>query len=109
MMRLREIAHSRTGDKGKLVTVSVIAYRDQDLSLLVDRLTVERVSACFKGQIVAHVQRYIVPNLNALNFVLRRSPTESVTRSMALDAHGKSLGSLLLDMEIHRDGSEVQS
>ena len=99
-MKLREIAHSRTGDKGKFVTVSVIAYKEEHFPVLVEYLTVERVSACFQDQIVSPAERYVVPNLTALNFVLRRPSSESVTRSLALDAHGKSLGSMLLDMEM---------
>lgn len=99
-MRLREIAHSRTGDKGKVICISLIAYRDQDYPLLVERVTVDVVSSLFRHHITAPVTRYCVPNLMALNFVLRRPDTESVTRSLALDAHGKGLGSALLDLEI---------
>ena len=105
-MLLRELAHSRTGDKGSFVTVSVIAYRDADYPRLVSFLTVDRVSQQFCAQIVGPVERYEVPNLCALNFVLRRPPQESVTRSLALDAHGKSLGSLLLELEIDGDDTE---
>jgi hypothetical protein len=100
MMRLRELAHSRTGDKGTLVTISLIAYRQQDYPRLLDWATVERVSELFRHQIVRPVTRYEVPGLWALNFVLQRPATESVTRSLAIDAHGKTLGSILLDMEI---------
>ncbi len=99
-MRLREIAHSRTGDKANIVTVSVIAYRDQDFPLLEQRVTSERVTEYF-GEIVDRpVLRYVLPNLAALNFVLHRPESQSVTRSLALDAHGKCLGSALLAMEI---------
>lgn len=99
-MRLRELAHSRTGDKGTLVTISLIAYRQEDYPRLADWTTVERVSELFSHQIVRPVTRYEVPGLWALNFVLQRPATESVTRSLAIDAHGKTLGSILLDMEI---------
>jgi hypothetical protein len=100
MTRLRELAHSRTGDKGHLVSISLIAYRSEDYPRLVSEVTVERVTALFQHQVTRPVDRYCVPNLQALNFVLHRPPDASVTRSLALDAHGKSLGSLLLDMEI---------
>lgn len=99
-MKLREIAHSRAGDKGNLVNISVIAYRDQDYELLASRVTEERVTELFREFIIGRVKRYCVPSLCALNFVLRRPPTESVTRSLRLDAHGKSLSSLMLSLDI---------
>jgi len=101
---LREIAHSRTGDKGNLVTISVIAYNPKDFELLVEQVTIERVAQHFSeiidGMIDRPVTRYVLPHLSALNFVLRRPPALTVTRSLALDAHGKCLGSALLALEI---------
>lgn len=99
-MKLWEIAHSRAGDKGNLVNVSVIAYRDQDYELLAARVTEERVTELFREIVIGRVERYSVPSLCALNFVLRRPSTESVTRSLRLDAHGKSLSSLMLSLDI---------
>jgi hypothetical protein len=99
-MILREIAHARTGDKGNILTISLITYREEDFPLLEERVTAERVTEHF-GEIVDQpVVRYVLPNVNALNFVLHRPPAQSVTRSLALDAHGKCLGSALLTMEI---------
>ena len=99
-MLLREIAHSRTGDKGNILTISVISYREEDFRLLEERVTVERVSAHFSQIIDRPVVRYTLPHLSALNFVLQRPESKSVTRSLALDAHGKCLGSTLLGIEI---------
>jgi hypothetical protein len=99
-MQLREIAHSRTGDKGSLVTISLIAYRDADFAQIEEHVTVQRVSALFQALIDGPVERYSLPHLGALNFVLHRPGTLSVTRSLALDAHGKCLGTALLGMEI---------
>ncbi len=99
-MKLREIAHSRAGDKGNLVSISVIAYRDRDYDLLVAQVTEERVTELFRKFIVGRAERYCVPSLCALNFVLRRPLTESVTRSLRLDAHGKSLSSLMLSLDV---------
>ena len=99
-MLLREIAHSRTGDKGNIVTVSLIAFRPEDFSLIEERVTAERVSAYFGGIVDRPVLRYVLPNILGLNFVLHRPETQSVTHSLALDAHGKCLGSALLGMEI---------
>ena len=99
-MKLQAIAHARAGDKGNLVNIAVFAYRDDDYPTLVERVTVERVSELFREHITRPVIRYCVPNLCALNFVLQRQPTDSVTRSLRLDAHGKSLSSLMLSLEI---------
>jgi hypothetical protein len=99
-MLLRTIAHSRTGDKGNHICVSLIAYAVEDYPCLVRAVTAERVAEQFRPLIVDPVIRYEAPNLQALNFVLRRPSEESVTRSLASDPHGKSLSSLLLCMEI---------
>lgn len=99
-MRLHELAHARTGDKGNLVTISLIAYRAEDFWKLRELVTAERVATHFGPISEGPVQRFELPQLRALNFVLRRPQTQSVTRSLALDAHGKCLGSALLAMEI---------
>ncbi len=99
-MLLREIAHTRTGDKGNLVTISVIAYRATDFPLLEAELTVDRVNECFADFLDGSAVRYVIPKLNALNFVLKRPLSQGVTRSLALDAHGKCLGSALLSLEL---------
>ena len=99
-MKLREIAHSRAGDKGNLVNISVIAYREEDFKLLLERVTEERVAELFRDIITGPVVRYCIPNLCALNFVLHRPLRDNVTRSLRLDAHGKSLSSLMLALEI---------
>lgn len=99
-MKLREMAHSRAGDKGNLVNISVIAYREEDYSTLIELVTAERVSELFREHITRPAVRYCVPNVVALNFVLHRPPEDSVTRSLRLDAHGKSLSSLMLSLEI---------
>ena len=99
-MLLREIAHSRTGDKGNLVTISVIAYRATDFPLLETQLTVDRVNQCFAEFLDGSALRYVIPKLNAIIFVLKRPLNQGVTRSLALDAHGKCLGSALLGLEL---------
>ena len=99
-MLLNQVAHARTGDKGNIVTISVIAYRNEDFDMLERKVTAERVAAHFQELIEGTVLRYSLPQLGALNFVLRRPPSNSVTRSLALDAHGKCLGSALLAMEL---------
>lgn len=104
-MLLREIAHARTGDKGDIVTISVIAWRPEDFPLLERWITAERVQAHFAAMIDGPVLRYAIPPLSALNFVLRRPQGQAVTRTLALDAHGKCLGSALLAMEIENESA----
>jgi hypothetical protein len=98
--KLREIAHSRTGDKGNTSNISVIAYNEKDFELLKAQVTCERVKALFAGVVEGEVVRYELPNIAALNFVMTNALGGGVTRSLALDAHGKSLSSALLEMEI---------
>ena len=99
-MKLRAIAHSRAGDKGRVVNLSVIAYNEADYPRLAAAVTAERVKEHFADIAAGDVQRFEIPSLGALNFVFPRAPRDSVTRSLALDAHGKSLSSALLDLEI---------
>ena len=99
-MKLRDIAHSRTGDKGNISNISVIAYDPKHYALLCGQVTAERVKAHFAGIVAGDVVRYELPNIAALNFVMSQALGGGVTRSLALDAHGKSLSSALLDLEI---------
>jgi len=99
-MKLRDIAHSRAGDKGDISNLSLIAYRPEDYPLLEKQVTAERVKAHFAGVVHGDVQRYLLPQLGAMNFVMHAALGGGVTRSLALDAHGKSLSSALLDIEI---------
>ena len=99
-MKLREIAHSRTGDKGNISNISVIAYDPGDFAFLCEHVTAERVAAHFAGTVQGRVERYELPALGALNFVLHDTLGGGVTRSLSLDAHGKSLSSCLLEMEL---------
>ena len=109
-MKLRAIAHSRTGDKGNTSNISLIAYRNEDFPLLVEHVTAERVKAHFADIVHGEVTRYELPRVGALNFVLRDALGGGVTRSLALDAHGKSLSSALLDLDIpDRQGSPVHT
>ena len=99
-MKLHEIAHSRTGDKGNTSNVSVIAYRPEDYERIKTEVTAERVKAFFTGIVQGDVVRYELPEICALNFIMYEALGGGVTRSLALDAHGKALGSALLNMEI---------
>ena len=106
MRTLRQIAHSRTGDKGDTSNISLIAYEAADYPLLARHVTAERVKAHFADIVRGDVTRYELPRLGALNFVLEGALGGGVTRSLSLDAHGKGLSSALLSMEIP-DEAEV--
>ncbi|GAB3630578.1 beta-lactamase [Pandoraea terrae] len=99
-MKLRDLAHARTGDKGNTLNVSVICYDARDYERLRRALSVERVKAHLSDVVRGDVVRYELPKLAAFNFVLGQALGGGVTRSLALDAHGKSLSSALLSLEI---------
>src|SRR4051812_1058483 len=99
-MKLREIAHSRTGDKGNTSNISVIAFDQRHYPLLERHVTAERVKAHFAEIAQGEVTRYELPKIGALNFVLREALGGGVTRSLALDAHGKGLSSAILDLNL---------
>ena len=100
MPRLYDLAHCRAGDKGNTSILSVIAYRNEDYPLLVERVTVDAVRRHMAGIVHGEIRRYELPNLSALQFACAHSLAGGVTTSLALDAHGKSLSSALLEMEI---------
>jgi hypothetical protein len=107
-MRLREVAHSRTGDKGNIANISLIAYQMGMYPLLEEHVTAERVKAWFGEIVLGQVVRYELPKIGALNFVLFDALGGGVTRSLALDRQGKSLSSVLLDMELEEHAPGVQ-
>lgn len=99
-MKLWEIAHSRTGDKGNISNVSLIVYDSKNYDLIKEKVTPEVVKEWFKDIVKGEVKRYELPKIGALNFVMYDALGGGVTRSLALDKHGKSLSSYLLDIEI---------
>ncbi|MDF2501717.1 MAG: hypothetical protein K0Q77_2431 [Anaerosporomusa subterranea] len=99
-MKLRELAHSRTGDKGNTSNISVIAYDPTKYSLLERYVTAERVKKHFAEIVQGDVVRYELPNIGALNFVMYKALGGGVTRTLALDIHGKSLSSAMMNLDI---------
>jgi hypothetical protein len=100
LMRLRDIAHARTGDKGDTSQICVFARQPEHFALLERALTAQRVADHLTALKPRRIDRHVLPNLGAVNFVLHGALSGGVTRSLALDAHGKTLGSQLLDMEM---------
>ena len=99
-VKLRDIAHSRAGDKGDINNVSLIAYDRRHYEVLRQEVTPARVKAWFGDLVLGDVRRYELPQLGALNFVMEGALGGGVTRTLALDPHGKTRSSVLLEMEI---------
>jgi len=99
-VRLLELAHARSGDKGDTANVGVIARRPAYFPLLARLLTTERVAAHFAGMIAGPVERFELPNLHALNFLLHGALGGGGTLSLKTDAQGKTLSTALLRLEL---------
>jgi hypothetical protein len=99
-IRLIEIAHARSGDKGDTANIGLIAREPRFYPILLREVTPERVKAHFNGLCQGKVERYELPNLGALNFLLHESLGGGGTLSLRTDAQGKTLSAALLRMEI---------
>jgi hypothetical protein len=104
---LRDVAQARSGDKGDLANVAVFAPTDALYAAFVRELTPERVRAHFGRFVRGSVDRYEVPNVRALNFVLHQALDGGAARSLRSDPLGKSYGSLILRMEIEVSDAEL--
>jgi len=102
-MKVRDIAMARSGDKGNRATLSVIARDPADYPRLERVLTAERVRAHYRDVVHGLVQRYPLPHLGAVHFVMNDALGGGVTRSLALDAHGKTLSAAVLDISLEDD------
>ncbi len=99
-MKLYKIAHSRTGDKGNISNISLIATSQENYKIIKEKVTPEKVKEYFSQICFGEVKRYEIDSLLALNFVLDNALGGGVTRSLSVDKHGKSLCCALLEMEI---------
>lgn len=99
-MKLKELVHVRTGDKGNICNIAVIPYREEDYERLKEVLTAERVQEFYSEIAKGKVVRYDVDSICAFNFVMYDALNGGVTRNLAIDKHGKSLGMALLEMEV---------
>ncbi len=97
---LLDLAHARSGDKGDTANVGLIALRPKDYPLLVRQVTAARVARHFKGMIRGPVERFKLPNLHALNFLLHGALDGGGTISLKTDAQGKVFSTALLRMAI---------
>jgi hypothetical protein len=99
-MKLYNIAHSRAGDKGNISTLSLIPYNEKDYTRLCQIATVQRVKRHLESIVLGEIIRYEMPNISSLLFVCHDALAGGVTTSLRLDTHGKTLSSVLLEMEI---------
>ncbi|MDF3838921.1 hypothetical protein P3W85_39200 [Cupriavidus basilensis] len=97
---LYQLAHGRTGDKGDRSNISVIAYDPRDFDHLAAHVTEDAVAALFRHRQPQAVRRYLVPSLQAMNFVIDGVLDGGVNDALNLDTHGKALSFLLLQLEI---------
>ncbi|MEP6819999.1 MAG: hypothetical protein ABJA18_10735 [bacterium] len=106
-IQLVKLAHARSGDKGDTANVGLIALRDEIYPILVREVTRERVKEHFKGICKGEVERYELPNLGALNFLLHESLGGGGTLSLMTDAQGKTFSTAILRMEIEVSDDEA--
>lgn len=99
-VQLLRLAHARSGDKGDTANVGVIAYRPEFYPILVEQLTPERVKNHFQGICQGEVERFEMPNIGALNFLLHNALGGGGTVSLRTDAQGKTLSTAMLRMQV---------
>jgi hypothetical protein len=108
-IQLTRLAHARSGDKGDTANVGLIALRDEFYPLLVREVTAARVKEHFKGICHGDVERFELPNLGALNFLLHESLGGGGTLSLMTDAQGKTFSTALLRLEIEVSDDEARA
>jgi hypothetical protein len=106
-VQLVKLAHARSGDKGDTANIGLIAFSDDLYPILVREVTVERVKLHFRGICHGDVERFELPNLGALNFLLHESLGGGGTLSLMTDAQGKTFSTALLRMEIELTEEEA--
>ena len=108
-IKLLKLAHARSGDKGDTANVGLIALREEFYPVLVREVTAARVKEHFRGICKGGVERYELPNLGALNFLLHESLGGGGTLSLMTDAQGKTFSTALLRMEIDVPDDEARA
>jgi len=108
-VRLVDIAHARSGDKGDTANVGVIALRPEWFPFIAESLTLERVTSHFAGVIDGGVERFELPNLNALNFLLHGALDGGGTLSLKTDAQGKVFSTAMLRMVLDVDDARARA
>lgn len=100
-IKVREIAFSRSGDKGDVSNVHVVPFREADYDLLLEELTVDRVAEAYEGLVDGPIERYEFEGISAINFVMYGALDGGVIgRSLNMDIHGKSRGNIMVDIDV---------
>lgn len=94
-MKIKDIAHLRAGDKGNLINISVVTYDEDQYQIVNKLLTEDYLQSYFADFHPTTVEKYCLPQLNALNFVFKNFLDGGVTRNLRVDRHGKSMSSAL--------------
>ena len=102
-IQLVQLAHARSGDKGDTANIGLIALKPEYYEILIKEVTTEKVKEHFKGICEGKVERFELPNIGALNFLLHNSLGGGGTMTLKHDAQGKTLSTALLRMEIDVD------
>jgi hypothetical protein len=107
-VQLKELAYARSGDKGDVCNVGIMAKTKNVYDFLVKAVTPEKVKAHYKGMVKGDVEIYRLPNLNSMNLVLRRSLGGGATCTLRFDQTGKSMGPVLLGMQVEADETLIE-
>ena len=108
-VQLTKLAHARSGDKGDTANIGLIALQDELYPILVREVTADRVKQHFTGICKGNVERFELPNLGALNFLLHESLGGGGTLSLMTDAQGKTFSTALLRMVVEITDEEAQT
>ena len=107
-VQLKELAYARSGDKGDVCNVGIMAKTKNVYDFLMKAITPEKVKAHYKGMVKGDVEIYPLPNLDSMNLVLRRSLGGGATCTLRFDQTGKSMGPVLLGMEVDADEALIE-
>ena len=99
-VQLKEICYARSGDKGDVCNVGLMAKDDKAYKIIKEQVTADAVKKHFEGIVKGNVERYELDNINALNFVLRNALGGGATRTLMMDQTGKAFGNNLLRLEV---------
>lgn len=99
-VKVRELAYARAGDKGNVTNVFLIPYRGNDVEILDEQLTTQRVNDAYGELVGGAVEKYLYPNLPAINFVLSESLGGGATQTLSIDTLGRNQGVVLQELEV---------
>jgi hypothetical protein len=108
-MKLKELAHARSGDKGNHANIGVVAYTPEGFERIRRELTAQSVAEHFRALGASSVERFELPRIRALNFVLYNSLSGGASQSLRIDTQGKLLGTAILEMELAEESTNEKA